>query len=302
MNLSRISKKVPHADSRETLISMHENKLREFEEYYAQLPEKKLLLDRLKEKALSLPREVNSLSYSEKQNERILLEEQINNLGDEIEKMESREEELDYILKSASYLQQYYEELKYEASSLAQPQTLISQTETQMEREDDDEYESDDDPKCVSNIESFVETSQISQKGRICEEYIYECLGEIPKSKRENKINLESLVCQDCNVNRILVTSDATAVCPECGNCIRYQDSQTHTEFSEEVEILSPFAYKRINHFKEWLNSEGQKSILLSIFSLYTKINSCGAEVVPKSNYYASFRSPHPMNGEVPRC
>jgi hypothetical protein len=61
-------------------------------------------------------------------------------------------------------------------------------------------------------------------------------------------------MCQDCNIQRVLDIKEATAVCTNCGSTIEYQTSETHAEFSEEIEILSPFAYKRINHFREWLN------------------------------------------------
>ena len=43
-------------------------------------------------------------------------------------------------------------------------------------------------------------------------------------------------------------------MCLGCGETVEYQDNEVCTEFSEEIEVLSPFSYKRINHFKEWLS------------------------------------------------
>ena len=54
MNLSRVSKKVPHEDSRMTLLAFHENKIKEFENYYKTRPEKELLLEQLKNKVKTL--------------------------------------------------------------------------------------------------------------------------------------------------------------------------------------------------------------------------------------------------------
>ena len=47
MNLSRISKKTPHVDNRETLPSLHSQKLKEFADQRATLPDKEQLLGQL---------------------------------------------------------------------------------------------------------------------------------------------------------------------------------------------------------------------------------------------------------------
>uniref|UniRef100_A0A6C0FC79 TFIIB-type domain-containing protein n=1 Tax=viral metagenome TaxID=1070528 RepID=A0A6C0FC79_9ZZZZ len=60
--------------------------------------------------------------------------------------------------------------------------------------------------------------------------------------------------CKECFETEMLVEpSTASAICPECGLSINYQDDRLNPEFREGVQIISPYAYKRINHFKEWL-------------------------------------------------
>jgi len=245
MNLSRISKKTPHADSRQTLESMHEVKLKEFEEYYAQLPEKRMLLERLKQKALSLPQKVQSTKYAEKLTERMQLKEQIDELEKEIELMETRDEETKYLLKASPFLYEYHLESKKTVVEPCQP-------DDQSLDGDYDESEEFDELRGGRGLESFVETSHMSQKGRICDDYAATCLGYGIKSTKKH--NYDQLYCNDCEQYRVLDIKEAIALCTGCGVSVRYQDAQTHTEFSEEIEILSPFAYKRINHFKEWLS------------------------------------------------
>lgn len=250
MDLSKVSKKVPHGDSRQTLESMHEEKMREFEEYYAQLPEKKLLLERLLQKANSLPTKVVPGKYGEKFTERMQLKEQIDELMEEIEKMENREEESKYLLKASPFL------LEYSKTKMQVNSQVNSQTQEEMG--------------------GFIIASKVSERGKICDKYTEVCLGQIVTqsqydsemfndknstlNKKENIFLLEIkrqndlLLCDECDNYRILNIKEATAVCTECGNTIDYQTSETHAEFSEEIEILSPFSYKRINHFREWLN------------------------------------------------
>jgi len=282
MNLSRISKKTPHADSRQTLESMHEVKLKEFEEYYAQLPEKRMLLERLKQKALSLPQRVQSNKYAEKLTERMQLKEQIDGLECEIQLMETRDEETKYLLKAAPFLYEYHLETKktvvesdanevralrsidddqsldgdydeaQSASAVAFGDEAQSASALSAEAEDPHWTASNGRSRAAGGLESFVETSHMSQKGRICDDYAVTCLGYGMKPPKKH--NYDQLYCNDCEQYRVLDIKEAIALCTGCGVSVRYQDAQTHTEFSEEIEILSPFAYKRINHFKEWLS------------------------------------------------
>ena len=60
--------------------------------------------------------------------------------------------------------------------------------------------------------------------------------------------------CKNCKDTEMVVEqTSATAICRNCGLSINYQDDRLNPEFREGVQIISPYAYKRINHFKEWL-------------------------------------------------
>lgn len=61
--------------------------------------------------------------------------------------------------------------------------------------------------------------------------------------------------CYQCNCPRVKDCIESTAVCPECGDsifCIEvYHNSNVYQ--NDIVEIQTPYAYKRMNHFNEWL-------------------------------------------------
>jgi len=53
--------------------------------------------------------------------------------------------------------------------------------------------------------------------------------------------------CNECNIEKILVTSESSYICPYCG------DVDTII-LDEDKQIKDYSPYRRLNHFKEWLN------------------------------------------------
>lgn len=94
-----------------------------------------------------------------------------------------------------------------------------------------------------------------SNKGTISKNYIVNCLGSgggLPIEESKNKV--KDFICKECGCEKKLNHKEATVVCENCGMIDEYQDNDICHEFSEEIEVLSPFSYKKINHFKEWLS------------------------------------------------
>jgi hypothetical protein len=224
MNLARVSKKVPHEDNRMTLTAIHDKKMKEFSEYYASLPEKEALLTQLSRKYRGLRNVYNNEAYS--------LKKQIKDLENEIEEMKEKTDESEYLLKASYYLQEYKK--KNKEVSLVEDQKDVDSME----------------------FSSFVTESKKSNKGQISKSYIQECLSDGLSLGTEitNKKKPINLMCEDCGIDKVVNHKEALAMCLECGDTIEYQDNEICNEFSEEIEVLSPFSYKRINHFKEWIS------------------------------------------------
>ena len=230
MNLSRISKKQPHEDSRMTLTAIHEKKMKDFETYYETLPEKKELLEKLSSKYRSQRNEYSNETHS--------LKKQIKELEKEITEIEEKTDESEYLLKASSFLQNYKNSQNNSKNNL-----IESNKKSKNKKEN----------KLSSFIDIDIEKK--SNKGQLSRKYIQECLsdGVSLGTDLTNVKNYENS-CQDCDVERVVNHKEAIAVCPECGDTVEYQDNDVCAEFSEEIEVLSPFSYKRINHFKEWIS------------------------------------------------
>lgn len=64
--------------------------------------------------------------------------------------------------------------------------------------------------------------------------------------------------CQECDEAMIHHCREALLVCPRCGTCKPFTEMNAkNLTYEEEVQRdpITYFAYKRLNHFCEWLNS-----------------------------------------------
>lgn len=245
MDLSRISKKSPHEDRRITLTAIDNKTMTGYNNYYDTLPDKKRLLTQLIKKKNS-----SRTKYSNEYHE---LGKRIKELEIEIADIESKTHQIDYLMKAASHFLEYTQNSQTPQTPRA-PRPLPTSTSLSSITECD---ECEDDGGGEVSTKFFI-TKNTTNRGKICQEYIKECIGEgYSLSTRSSELEIsQDLTCKDCNVEKLTNTKESYASCPKCGQISKYQDTQNNKgEYSEEVEVLSPFAYKRINHFKEWIST-----------------------------------------------
>lgn len=270
MNLARISKKTPHADSRQTLNAIHEDKMRSFQEMRDGLPDKEKNLENL----ISL---YNSDTFS---GDPFSLYDDIVKLQKDVGNIRDNKDEFEYLIKAAPFLMKY---CQTEDNIQTSPKDVepvdidegICQTEDDncqtgdeyygSDEGETDEGESDDDsPKQpdpdMSKLSTFVKQEQMSNKGEICEEYIRVCLYG---KKGDYKHNIDDLLDCECGGVRTIILKEAIATCTTCGSSVTYQDDMSHPQYREEVEILSPFAL-----------IFALKSMILQIFRYCLQVNS----------------------------
>jgi len=226
MDLSRISKKSPHEDTRLTLSAIDCRTMENYDTYYCTLPEKKKLLIQLNRKKAGL-----RTKYSNEYHE---LCKKIDELELEIYDIENRSHQINYLMKAASHF------LEYANSTSSTKDNIPSEKNSE------------------EIINGFFVTRDGINRGKICQEYIKECIGDgysLSTKSNELEVNQE-LTCKLCGIEKLTNPRESYASCPKCGEVTKYQDTQNNKgEYSEEVEVLSPFAYKRINHFKEWIST-----------------------------------------------
>ena len=64
-------------------------------------------------------------------------------------------------------------------------------------------------------------------------------------------VNLD--ICSNCNSTLTLKTIDSVLCCQNCGNTEKILINSEKVSYKDPPRESSYFAYKRINHFNEWL-------------------------------------------------
>ena len=101
-------------------------------------------------------------------------------------------------------------------------------------------------------FDSFIEVLSSNNNGNLYDEYTNIVDGTNPTTIYK----IDSFICLKCNIPKKALGNDSHMICPECGESDIYFDSGTQgMSYEQEInsEVNTSFAYKRINHFNEWL-------------------------------------------------
>ena len=94
------------------------------------------------------------------------------------------------------------------------------------------------------NINDILYISKDVSKNKLLEKFYNRLIGiRITKEDGKNRIKY----CTDCNIEKILDVPDSAFVCPLCGH-----SENIILDDDRKIKEYSP--YKRLNHFKKWLN------------------------------------------------
>jgi hypothetical protein len=132
-----------------------------------------------------------------------------------------------------------------------QIEKLESEIEKIRNKTDYSEYQL----KAMNFIDEYKGADANCNKGQLSRMFIQECFGSSLEDPQNSSVDdRESLTCSECGADRIIDKKSALAICNVCGIVENYQDCELFAEFSDEIEVLSPFSYRRSNHFKEWIS------------------------------------------------
>jgi hypothetical protein len=111
-----------------------------------------------------------------------------------------------------------------------------------------------------SLLESFVCVTHKSSKNLVLQKYLAEIEKQhdaLPNGTQPRGIEQE-LTCQACDSHMVINTRESSLVCTRCGVSRDFMEmSEANLSYEQEVttDVVNYFAYKRLNHFTEWLNS-----------------------------------------------
>ena len=219
-------------DTRTTIDAKHNTKVKYFKELKKSLPNKKKKLANLEKQYKNLMSKSLKEFSDEEFDIKNKLEDEIEELKDEISNIELGEEEKNYYTSTGSILFDYYDNTN-QSKQKGQKNEKIN-------------------PKGSKTVMDWLnKNNQVNtnSKQEICDNYL--SLTD-PNFVKNIKNNVEDY-CLKCNVEKKTHLADGCMVCEKCGQVDYIVIDSDKPSYKDPPKEISYFAYKRINHFNEWL-------------------------------------------------
>lgn len=144
--------------------------------------------------------------------------------------------EVEYMLNAAPFIRQYT--------------SLTAQTPAQK-------------PRTATGIDNFVTVQHQSNKNHVYQNYLIEVEKNLEAAQampaHGMRANEDVMTCATCDKPYVFNQRESELVCLACGSTKTHMEMSEHNitydQESQQNSIVSYFAYKRLNHFTEWLNS-----------------------------------------------
>ena len=253
----RKSKTESSGCKRITIDAKHNEKIKLFKEekksvhpLKKQLAEKELAIQKLEEKG--------KVNMTDEELDRFfMLQEEIREIKLNIDKIENNQEEDEYLLDTAHLLFHYYDKFKssnstLQASSYVKDQNSSRKTVLDFFQKkvtgDGNQNISETQP-VDTNVGKPVKRREYS-KSEIINSYLMKVDGNFIYPFNSDD-SLE--YCKKCNCEKTIIPSEGIVICVECGSQDSIIIDSDKPSYKDPPREISYFAYKRINHFNEWL-------------------------------------------------
>ena len=267
-NFRTKNRKKADIDKRVTLDALHTKKVKIFKEKKSNIKDEKIKLEKLDKEISELKSKFECISNDELNDgdvnqsknkimsELILLEEKRVILSKNIENIHNNKEENDYLLKTGHLLFKYYENIDNIAHGIK-----TKKKRKKKKKKNDNKTVLDffnvNDQKNITKNESGKNVNESDKntiyqtRENILDKYL-SIVEDNHITKRDHD-NDDYEHCKDCHIEKVLNQSEAILYCPSCGSSERIVIDSDKPSYKDPPREVSYFAYKRINHFNEWL-------------------------------------------------
>lgn len=242
-------------DSRVTLHAKFDEKLDYFNNNKKRLVDLKREYKVKLEKYNKFPKDNSKLS-SEKLEEKLQLKDELNQINVDIDQISNKKEDIQYLLDTGKLLHDYFDNINDTANGKSTSVNDIKQKKNTSSKTVMDFFtgHQTQDNKTKSNQNQ--NQNQIPEqkekkktKAEIYEEYLSRTDENFIKNYDKDIIDF----CENCSVEKTLYISEGKLICPHCGDESFVLMDSEKPSYKEPPREVSYFAYKRINHFNEWL-------------------------------------------------
>ena len=194
---------------------------------------------RLEKKYTDLNKTYNTLCKKKKPTDadvekKININDQLVDIKNNIDYIENNQEEHEYLLNVGDILFEYYENDDLETNNNTKNKTTNNDLISFFNK------------KQTNNTENVL-----SKKGKLLDDY----LNIIDTNYHQKNVNfVKENVCSKCNGEVIINYIEGISICVACGEQEFILIDSDKPNYKEPSYESNYFAYKRINHFNEWLS------------------------------------------------
>lgn len=235
-----------------TIDSRHNEIIKSYNDELKNIPELEKELEQLKDKYNYYSNIQNNQLSEDQLEDKLCLKEKIIDCENTIKNIKDHDSLNKYLLQTSHLLFNYFESSNKQIEQPIIPTSIKSSKKSII----DYFYSHSDDiniSDTSNNSYPVISNPDNLSRNQIIENYL--SIVENNYIKKTYEQSLEDLdKCKICNNNRIFNTINSVYICPECGieeKVLYVSDSHS---FKEPPREITYFAYKKINHFKEWLS------------------------------------------------
>lgn len=233
-------------EARTTLDSLHQVQMN-------RLMDKKDNLQVLQDEATRIQTEISSC---ENIIERNLKENRLREITKELNSIRADKDIYNYFLETGEILYQYYdiqEKIQSGAESLQTTRTFVKPGSVLAALQEAAVSEAPEAPAPVdpANVKKEIKGENL-QRDKLLDKYLQKV---DPGHARNVTYEAESGfgICDDCGSEMMFSSNEALFNCPTCGNQEFVLMDSDKPSYKDPPREVSYYAYKRINHFNEWL-------------------------------------------------
>jgi len=258
-------------DKRTTIDAVHQEKVSEFINEEKSIPYKEKELKKLKIEYLQLNKKTQIELTDIELQKKLELHDKIKELDKIIEKLKEKKDRTDYYLKNGHLIYQYYDSKSSEGTKNVQQNVSKKNSIINLFQKEKIEEKKKSERVPEGTVSVGIKQVQVQKKiskSSILNQY----MSHIDSEFIYNIKDKENDTCSVCNGDLYLLPIESIMVCKECGlteDIIINSDKPSYKDPPREV---SYFAYKRINHFNEWLAQFQAKESTEIPEEVYSKI------------------------------
>jgi len=253
MSLFKIkNNKIIVPDNRVTLDAKHNSTVKQFKDDKKNLNNLKKELEVFHKHLSDIKsKPLKKMSIDEIE-EKYLVEDKITILSQKIKDITYNKNEYKYFLNTSDILYQYYNKdssMNTDTNVNTKKKGMDNNISSDNKSTILDFFGNQNDPTKLNN--NTTTSKDKFNKANLLQEYL----------KKTDKTNytiqpteiINHDYCNDCKVEKYLYQSEGKMICPKCGAIDYVVIDSNKPSYKDPPPEVSYFAYKRINHFNEWL-------------------------------------------------